>query len=74
MWRKCGLFSSGNKTGEFIDKFNKSQTEYEVEFTYRGTYDETITAAIAAYRGKQAPHIVQVYEVGTASMMSARIR
>ncbi len=61
----------GNKTGEFIKAFNASQKDYEIEFIYRGSYDETITAAIAAYRGKQAPHIVQVYEVGTASMMAA---
>src|SRR3546814_21150581 len=30
-----------------------------------------MTAAIAAFRAKQAPHIVQVFEVGTATMMSA---
>lgn len=61
----------GTKVGEFVKQFNASQDKYEIEYVYRGTYDETITAAIAAYRGKQAPHIVQVYEVGTASMMAA---
>ena len=62
----------GTKTAEFVKQFNESQKDYEIEFIYRGTYDETITAAIAAYRGKQAPHIVQVNEVGTASMMAAK--
>ena len=32
---------------------------------------ETITAAIAAFRAGEQPHIVQVFEVGTATMMAA---
>src|SRR5262249_24140252 len=35
----------------------------------KGTYPETLTAAIAAYRQHQAPHIVQVFEVGTQTML-----
>jgi sn-glycerol 3-phosphate transport system substrate-binding protein len=31
-----------------------------------------MTGAIAAFRAKQQPHIVQVFEVGTATMMAAR--
>ena len=31
-----------------------------------------MTAAIAAYRAGNAPHIVQVFEVGTATMMAAK--
>jgi sn-glycerol 3-phosphate transport system substrate-binding protein len=32
----------------------------------------SMTAAIAAFRAKNPPHIVQVYEVGTATMMAAK--
>src|SRR5262249_23747400 len=39
---------------------------------YKGNYTETMTAAIAAFRARQQPHVVQVFEVGTATMMSAR--
>ena len=52
--------------------FNKTQTEYKVVPVYKGSYTETLTAAIAAFRAKQAPHIVQVFEVGTANMMAAK--
>jgi sn-glycerol 3-phosphate transport system substrate-binding protein len=38
----------------------------------QGSYTETLTAAVAAFRAKQAPHIVQVFEVGTANMMAAK--
>ena len=60
---------------ERVDKiaadFNASQEEYEVVPTYKGNYTETMTAAVAAFRAGEQPHIVQVFEVGTATMMAA---
>jgi sn-glycerol 3-phosphate transport system substrate-binding protein len=50
-------------------EFNASQGEYEVKPLRKGSYPETLTAAIAAYRQKSPPHIVQVFEVGTQTMM-----
>jgi sn-glycerol 3-phosphate transport system substrate-binding protein len=52
--------------------FNKSQSEYHVNVVYKGNYTEVMTGAIAAFRAKQQPHIVQVFEVGTATMMAAK--
>lgn len=57
---------------EVAEDFNKSQKEYKVIATYKGNYADTLTAAIAAYRAKQPPAIVQVYEVGTGAMMAAK--
>jgi sn-glycerol 3-phosphate transport system substrate-binding protein len=54
------------------DDFNASQDEFVVAPSYRGTYAETMTGAIAAFRAGQQPHIVQVFEVGTGTMMSAQ--
>ena len=51
--------------------FNASQHEYEIVPVYKGNYTETMTAAIAAFRAHKQPAIVQVFEVGTASMMAA---
>jgi sn-glycerol 3-phosphate transport system substrate-binding protein len=62
----------GDKVTEIADKFNASQTEYKVVPVYKGQYDESLTAAIAAYRAGKAPQIVQVFEVGTATMMAAQ--
>ena len=56
-------------TNELVKQFNESQSEYEVKPLRKGTYPETLTAAIAAYRQRQAPHIVQVFEVGTQTML-----
>jgi sn-glycerol 3-phosphate transport system substrate-binding protein len=62
----------GETVNEIAEGFNKSQSEYKVVPVYKGSYTETLTAAIAAFRAKQAPHIVQVFEVGTANMMAAK--
>ena len=59
----------GEATNELVKQFNESQSEYEVKPLRKGTYPETLTAAIAAYRQKQAPHVVQVFEVGTQTML-----
>src|SRR5215208_6449180 len=50
-------------------EFSASQGEYEVKPLRKGSYAETLTAAIAAYRQKNPPHIVQVFEVGTQTML-----
>jgi sn-glycerol 3-phosphate transport system substrate-binding protein len=52
--------------------FNTTQQEYKVNAVYKGNYTEVMTSAIAAFRAKQQPHIVQVFEVGTATMMAAK--
>ncbi len=66
----------GGQLGEALnalaESFNKSQRDYKIVAVYKGTYTETMTAAIAAFRAKQHPHIVQVFEVGTATMMAAK--
>src|SRR5258707_1154303 len=62
----------GETVNEIAAGFNKTQTDYKVVPIYKGSYTEALTAAIAAFRAKQAPHIVQVFEVGTANMMAAK--
>ena len=61
-----------DKVNEIADKFNASQTEFKVVPVYKGQYDESMAAAIAAYRAGNPPQIVQVFEVGTATMMAAK--
>ncbi len=61
----------GDKLSQIAAGFNAKQSEYKVVPVYKGNYTETMTAAIAAFRAKQQPHIVQVFEVGTATMMAA---
>ncbi len=61
----------GGEVERVCQKFNESQTQYRVNPVFKGSYPETLAAAIAAWRAGQAPHIVQMYEVGTGSMLAA---
>ncbi|ART52819.1 sn-glycerol-3-phosphate ABC transporter substrate-binding protein [Acidovorax carolinensis] len=57
---------------DLAKQFNESQKEFKVVPTFKGAYDESMTAAIAAFRSGNAPHILQVFEVGTATMMASK--
>jgi sn-glycerol 3-phosphate transport system substrate-binding protein len=62
----------GDKVTEISNGFNASQSDYKIVPVYKGSYPESMTAAIAAFRAGSAPHILQVFEVGTATMMAAK--
>jgi sn-glycerol 3-phosphate transport system substrate-binding protein len=71
-WWHAMTGALNDKVNNFAERFNKSQSDYKVVPVFKGSYPETMTAAIAAFRAGNAPHIVQVFEVGTATMMSAK--
>jgi len=68
--------SMGGALGEWVNDlardFNASQKDYKVVPSFKGSYPESMTAGIAAYRAGNAPHIIQIFEVGTATMMASK--
>jgi sn-glycerol 3-phosphate transport system substrate-binding protein len=68
--------SMGGSLGQWVNDlakgFNESQTDYKVVPTFKGSYPESMTAAIAAFRAGNSPAILQVFEVGTATMMASK--
>jgi len=68
--------SMGGALGDWVNDlakdFNASQKDYKIVPTFKGSYDESMAAAIAAFRAGNAPHILQVFEVGTATMMASK--
>lgn len=62
----------GERVNELVENFNKSQSDYVVKPNYKGNYGESMNAGIAAFRAGNAPDILQVFEVGTATMMNAK--
>lgn len=62
----------GELVAEQVETFNKSQDKHKVVASHKGNYSETLNAGIAAFRAKEQPHILMVFEVGTATMMSAK--
>ena len=63
---------NGEWVNDLAKQFNEKQKDYRIVPTFKGTYDESMTAAIAAFRAGNAPHILQVFEVGTATMMASK--
>jgi len=57
---------------KLANDFNASQSDYKIVPTFKGSYADTLNAGIAAFRAGNAPGIMQVFEVGTATMMAAR--
>jgi len=53
-------------------EFNDGQKDYKIVPVFKGTYPETLNAGIAAFRAKQPPAIIQVFDAGSGVMMGAQ--
>ena len=62
----------GELLAEQVEQFNASQDEFVVVGSHKGNYSETLNSGIAAFRAGEQPHILMVFEVGTATMMAAK--
>src|SRR4029434_9029951 len=71
-WWHAMTGANNDRINNLANGLNESQSEYKVNAVYKGSYPEAMAAAIAAFRAGNAPHILQVFEVGTATMMSAK--
>src|SRR4051794_30441417 len=71
-WWHAMTGANNDRVNAFAKRFNESQNEYKVTAVFKGSYPEAMAGAIAAYRSGNAPALLQVFEVGTATMMSAK--
>ncbi|MEQ9877722.1 sn-glycerol-3-phosphate ABC transporter substrate-binding protein UgpB [Pectobacterium aroidearum] len=62
----------GKEVNSLADRFNKAHSDVKIVPVYKGNYEQNLAAGIAAYRAGNAPAILQVYEVGTATMMASK--
>ncbi len=66
----------GGRLGEVVEeiaaKYNASQEEYNLVPTYKGGYEDTMTAGIAAFRAQQQPNIIQIFDAGAATIINAK--
>ncbi len=63
---------NGEWVNDLAKGFNASQKDYKMVPTFKGSYAESMTAAMAAFRAGNQPNILQVFEVGTATMMASK--
>ena len=71
-WWHAMTGANNDRIVKLATDFNATQGDFKVVPTYKGSYADTMNAGIAAYRAGNAPHVLQVFEVGTATMMAAK--
>ncbi len=71
VWWHAMTGANNDVINRIAKDFNASQTSVELEAIFKGTYQDTLNAGIAASRAGQAPHLLQVFEVGTGTMLAA---
>jgi sn-glycerol 3-phosphate transport system substrate-binding protein len=71
VWWHAMTAALGEEVNRIVDGFNTSQDAVELTAIYKGQYPDVLTATIAAFRAGQAPHLAQIFEVGTGSMLAA---
>jgi sn-glycerol 3-phosphate transport system substrate-binding protein len=71
-WWHAMTGANNDRIVKIAEDFNKTQSDFKVVPSYKGSYADTMNAGIAAFRAGNAPHIIQVFEVGTATMMAAK--
>ena len=62
----------GKEVDALATRFNETHPDYKIVPVYKGNYEQNLAAGIAAYRTGNAPALLQVYEVGTATMMASK--
>jgi sn-glycerol 3-phosphate transport system substrate-binding protein len=71
-WWHAQTGGNNDRINALVKRFNEGQSDYKVNAVYKGSYPEAMAAAIAAFRAGNAPHILQVFDVGTGTMMAAK--
>src|SRR5215470_1374111 len=71
-WWHAMTAVNADRVNKIAADFNASQEGYRIVPVFKGSYAETMNAGVAAYRAGNAPHIIQIFEVGTATMMAAK--
>ncbi|MBA2650154.1 MAG: extracellular solute-binding protein [Legionella sp.] len=61
--------SLGDEVKWLTNSFNQSQTKFIIKPVYKGDYIETLTSFAAAFRAHHPPALIQIFEVGSATML-----
>ncbi|MTI17785.1 extracellular solute-binding protein [Rhodobacteraceae bacterium RKSG542] len=66
----------GGTLGEVVNEiaagYNETQNACNLTPVYKGTYEETLTSGIAAFRAGEQPNVIQVFDAGAATIIGAK--
>lgn len=71
-WWHAHSGALGETVNKIAENYNASQSDYNLIATYKGGYEDTMTAGIAAFRAKEQPHIIQIFDAGAATIINAK--
>jgi sn-glycerol 3-phosphate transport system substrate-binding protein len=65
--------ANGEALTQLVEEFNAAnEGEIEVQATYQGNYDDTITKYKAAVQSESTPSMVMIYDIGTQFMIDSQ--
>ncbi|CUH60937.1 extracellular solute-binding protein [Thalassobacter stenotrophicus] len=70
LWHAMGG-ALGETVNQMVENFNASQGDVQLTPVFKGSYEETLTAGIAAFRAGEQPNIMQVFDAGAATVIGA---
>ncbi len=70
LWHAMGG-ALGETVNQIAEDFNASQDDVVLTPVFKGTYEETLTSGIAAFRAGEQPNIIQVFDAGAATVIGA---
>lgn len=59
-------------TKKMVEEFNKTHPDIQVEAIYQGSYDDSINKLKQSIQSKNAPHVIQIYDIGTRFMIDSK--
>lgn len=62
----------GDEIQNLANKFNELHPEYKITPVFKGEYDDTLAVGVAAYRAGNAPTLLQIGDVGTATIIESK--
>ena len=71
LWHAMGG-QLGESVNQIAEDFNASQDDYKITPVFKGSYEETLTAGIAAFRAGEQPNVIQVFDAGAATVIGAK--
>jgi len=71
-WHAMGGNLGETVVGAFVNKFNASRKDIQVEAQFQGSYDDLVNKLRASLNSSAVPAISQVYDIGTRFMIDSK--
>ena len=71
-WHSMGGNLGETVVNAFVNRFNASRKDIQVEAQFQGPYDDAINKLRASIRSSAVPAVAQIYDIGTRFMIDSK--